>query len=71
MEKIMLKNIGAWDRWIRLFAGAFILSLAFWGPRTPWGWMGVVLMVTAAFGHCPIYTMLGIRSCAKDQVKRI
>jgi hypothetical protein len=57
------KNLAAWDRWARLVLGAGILSLAFWGPHTPWGSLGAVLIGTAFLGHCPIYAMLGIRTC--------
>ena len=67
----ILRNVGAVDRWIRLIVGAFILSLVFWGPRSPFAWLGIVPLVTALFGHCPLYAMVGIRTCAKDQVKRI
>ena len=56
------KNLAAWDRWARLIIGGVLLSLAFWGPRTPWGWAGAVLIGTALIGHCPIYVMLGIRT---------
>lgn len=57
------KNLAAWDRWARLVLGGGILSLAFWGPNTPWAWLGLILIGTAFLGHCPIYTMLGIRTC--------
>ncbi len=56
------KNLAAWDRWARLILGGGLLSLAFWGPSTPWGWLGLILIGTAFIGHCPIYTMLGIRT---------
>lgn len=57
------KNLAAWDRWARLVLGGLLLSAAFWGPRTAWGWLGLVLIATAFLGHCPIYVMLGIRTC--------
>lgn len=59
----MWKNLGASDRWLRLILGAALFSLLFWGPRTAWGWLGAVLMLTSALGHCPIYIMLGMRTC--------
>ena len=58
------KNLASWDRWARLILGAGILALAFIGPKTGWGWLGLVLIGTAFLGHCPIYVMLGIRTCA-------
>lgn len=66
----MFRNVGSWDRWMRLAVGAAIFSLMFWGPRTAWGWVGAVLMATAAIGHCPIYTVLGIRTCPKKTGNR-
>lgn len=57
------KNVAVWDRVARLILGAVLLSLVFWGPKTAWGWLGLVLIGTAFLGHCPIYTMLGIRTC--------
>jgi hypothetical protein len=64
------KNLASWDRWARLILGAALLSLVFWGPHTPWGWAGLVLMGTALLGHCPIYVMLGIRTCKPDRRER-
>jgi hypothetical protein len=60
------KNLAAWDRWARLIIGIGLLILTFWGPRTPWGLFGLVLIGTAFLGHCPIYVMLGIRTCRPD-----
>jgi len=61
------KNLASWDRWVRLVLGAVILSLVFFGPKTGWGWLGLVLIGTAFVGHCPIYLMLGIRTCSADR----
>lgn len=66
----MFKNMGGWDRWLRLAAGAAIFSLMFWGPKSAWGGLGAVLMATAAIGYCPIYTILGIRTCPKGPERR-
>lgn len=57
------KNLASWDRLARLILGAGLLSLVFFGPHTAWGWLGLVLIGTAFVGHCPIYLMLGIRTC--------
>jgi hypothetical protein len=41
----------------------------FVGPHTPFGWIGLVLIGTAAIGWCPPYALLGINTCgakAKD-----
>ena len=59
----MTRNIGSIDRWIRILLGIAILSLVFYGPKTNWGYLGVVPLATALFGYCPLYTLLGISSC--------
>ena len=63
---MMKLNMGKLDRWIRVLVGAIVLSLGFWGPHTAWSWLGLILIVTGAIGHCPIYTMLGLRTCPRE-----
>jgi hypothetical protein len=62
----MNKNIGAVDRVLRIIVGVVLIALVFVGPQTPWGWIGVVPLVTALFGWCPAYTIFGINSGAKS-----
>lgn len=57
------KNIGALDRTLRVFLGLLILSLAFIGPQTPWGYLGLVGIATGAISFCPIYRLFGKKSC--------
>lgn len=59
----MRANVGTVDRLVRLVAGFGILSLAFVGPQTPWGWLGLVPIATAALRYCPAYSLLGVRTC--------
>lgn len=56
-------NAGAADRMLRVVLGLAVLSLAFVGPRTPWGYVGLVPLLTGIFGICPLYAMLGISTC--------
>jgi hypothetical protein len=60
----MKTNVGTIDRVVRVIAGLGLLSLAFVGPQTPWGYLGIVLVATALIGYCPAYTLLGVRTCA-------
>ena len=60
----MFKNIGNVDRAVRIAVGLLLIALVFVGPRTPWGWIGLVPLVTAFIGFCPAYRLLGIRTCA-------
>ncbi len=57
------KNEGTIDRALRVIAGAALVSLVFVGPETPWGWIGVVPLVTGLVGNCPVYSLLGISTC--------
>jgi hypothetical protein len=53
-------NVGAADRILRIVVGLGLLGLVFFGPTTPWGWVGVVPLATGLAGTCPLYTLLGI-----------
>jgi len=64
----MSVNVGMVDRILRVVIGlaliAFALGLGF--PKTSWswvGWIGVVPLLTAFFGNCPAYSLLGISTC--------
>mgnify|MGYP002715667300 CR=1 FL=1 len=57
------KNMGMIDRALRVVAGLLLISLVFVGSQTPWGWIGLVPLLTAFIGFCPAYTLLGIRTC--------
>ncbi|MBI4968361.1 MAG: DUF2892 domain-containing protein [Rhodospirillales bacterium] len=62
----MIKNVGGIDRILRVIVGLGILSLAFVGPKTPWGWIGLVPLLTAAIGFCPAYLPFGIKTCKSE-----
>lgn len=63
----MQNNLGTIDRTLRIVAGLVLLSLVFIGPQTPWGWIGVVPLLTALIGWCPAYKIVGLSTCAKCQ----
>jgi hypothetical protein len=56
-------NEGTIDRVLRVVVGLGLISLAFIGPHSPWGWVGVVPLATGLAGFCPLYTLLGISTC--------
>jgi hypothetical protein len=56
-------NEGTIDRTLRVIAGLSLISLVFVGPQTPFGWIGVVPLVTGLVGWCPVYTLLGLNTC--------
>ncbi|MGC8530514.1 MAG: YgaP family membrane protein [Acidiphilium sp.] len=57
-------NVGNIDRGLRVVFGLVLISLVFVGPHTPWGWLGVVPLATAAFRFCPAYRLFGINTCS-------
>jgi len=59
----MFKNVGGVDRAVRIVAGLGILSLAFVGPQTSWGYLGLVPLVTGLIGWCPAYLPFGVKTC--------
>jgi hypothetical protein len=62
----MSRNIGNIERLLRIVAGLVLIALVFVGPQTPWGWIGVVPLLTGLIGWCPPYALLGINTCRKS-----
>lgn len=62
-----MKNVGKVDRVARALVGVALLSLVFVGPRTAWGWIGLVPLLTAVLGYCPAYTLFGLKTCAAQR----
>jgi Protein of unknown function (DUF2892) len=58
----MDSNVGSMDRLFRIVTGLALLSLVFIGPRTAWGWLGLVPLATGTLRFCPLYRLLGIRT---------
>jgi hypothetical protein len=61
----MKVNEGSLDRAIRIVVGIVLLGLVFVGPRTPWGWIGLLPLVTGIVGYCPAYGPLRLSTCAR------
>ena len=62
----MPRNEGNLDRLLRVIVGLVLIALAFVGPQTPWGWIGIVLLLTGIVGFCPAYSLLGIKTCPRQ-----
>ncbi len=56
----MRTNESGLDRGIRVVLGVVLLALVFVGPRTLWGLVGLVPLVTGLVGFCPLYRLLGL-----------
>lgn len=59
----LMRNEGTMDRVIRVILGLGLLSIVFVGPKTLWGLVGLVPLLTGLAGRCPLYTLLGIKTC--------
>jgi sulfite exporter TauE/SafE len=61
----MTLNVGMIDRLARIIVGIALIAFAlgYIAPGTNWawvGWIGVVPILTAIFGTCPAYSLLGM-----------
>jgi hypothetical protein len=64
----MQTNMGAADRVLRAVLGVVLILLPF-VAGLPW-WVaviGLVPLATAALRSCPVYSLLGIRTCRTTQ----
>ncbi len=59
-------NVGSIDRILRIVVGIVLIALVFIGPKTPWGWVGLVPLLTGLFSTCPIYSLLGFKTCKTE-----
>jgi len=60
---MLARNEGSADRIVRVMIGLLLLSLIIIGPSTLLGLIGLVPLITGIVGYCPLYQMLGIRTC--------
>ena len=60
----MIKNVGSWDRVLRVVVGSIFVALAYTGTLGPWAYIGAATIVTGLIGWCPPYTIFGINTCS-------
>ena len=58
-----MRNEGTIDRVLRVGLGVALIALVFVGPQTPWGWLGLVPLLTGLVGFCPLYRLVRVNSC--------
>jgi hypothetical protein len=59
----MTKNVGGIDRLARFALGMVLIAMTLTGFIGVWGWVGLVPLLTAVFSTCPVYSILGVRTC--------
>ena len=61
----MKTNIGSYDVAMRFVGGCLI---AMWGVQkeSMWGFLGLLPLITAVAGYCPLYRLFHIDTTASD-----
>ena len=62
----MTRNMGSIDRAVRIVIGLALLWYALLAAPTGYnwiGWIGVIPLLTALSGFCPLYSILGVSTC--------
>ena len=67
LAKVFPKNEHTVERVLRVLVGLGLLGLVFFGPKTAWGWIGILPLVTGLAGSCPAYTLFGISTCRRSE----
>ena len=57
-----MKNVGGIDKVLRIVVGLALISLVFIGPKTMWGWVGILPLATGLINFCPLYPLIGINT---------
>ncbi|WP_336981700.1 DUF2892 domain-containing protein [Altererythrobacter fulvus] len=60
-------NVGGIDRILRIVVGLALIALVFVGPKTQWGWLGIIPLATGFLSTCPLYSLIGINTCGTKQ----
>lgn len=58
-----VKNMGQVDRALRFGLGALLVFLALTGTVGTWGYLGFIFLGTAAISFCPLYRLVGLKTC--------
>lgn len=62
-DNSMKINEATWDRAARVAIGLIALSMVVAGPKSLWGLLGAIPLLTGLAGFCPLYRVLGISTC--------
>jgi len=63
----MKVNVGTIDRVVRILAGLALIGLAIAGTIGPWGYIGIVPLLTGLIRVCPAYSIIGVNTCSADK----
>ncbi|MGC1495620.1 MAG: DUF2892 domain-containing protein [Sulfitobacter sp.] len=60
------KNVGNFDRVVRILVGIALLAAFFLMPDASYRWaflIGIIPLVTGLLGTCGIYRLIGVNTC--------
>lgn len=66
------KNVGKLDRTLRIILGVALLIGFAMNPSGSYSWLyliGIIPLATGLMSSCPLYTILGLRTCPLDKSK--
>jgi len=58
----MKPNVGNIDRAVRVIVGAVLMVLAGAGTIGPWGYLGILPLLTGVVRVCPAYSLFGFNT---------
>jgi hypothetical protein len=64
MREETMKNVGTFERLVRLVLGVVVLMFV---TRTNWAWLGLVPLITGIVGYCPLYQVFGWSTAPKPK----
>jgi hypothetical protein len=67
MSHFLMRNQHPIDRIVRVCLGIGLLAIAWTGPKTALGYLGLIPLVTGLLGTCPAYSLLGLRTCRSEK----
>jgi O-antigen ligase len=59
-------NVGNGDRALRIIVGLALIVMAYTGTIGVWGWIGVIPLMTGVIKFCPLYSILGVKTCKTE-----
>jgi hypothetical protein len=60
-------SLGSRVHGIDALLGVLVLSLVVIGPQMPWGYLGLVPLITGLMGRCPLYALFGVSTLHHPQ----
>ncbi|WP_436407757.1 YgaP family membrane protein [Burkholderia vietnamiensis] len=66
-ESVLKANVGNIDRALRIFIGLILIGLTVTGHVGLWGWLGIVPLLTGIVRICPLYSVLGVKTCSASK----